>query len=222
MQQVHTYIADSPLTVDEIALAVCLCENLNYRHAGLVHRNHKSGELHLLELCGHLELANGLWETSGYFWVVPDLEPLQKRQISGAARKIWRANGRYVPYGISHPDDCFDKRTGAHLFGSTRSGLTCATLVLGVFEYADIWLIDYDSWQYRQDDADWQDWVCQQLERGGAPQQEINARRREEIDGFRYRPEEVFAAGVLYPPSTRFRDARRVGEEIVAQLINSQ
>ena len=215
MRRLHSTTKHSVSSIDTTAVAIRLTRDPTQRHIGLVHLDNE--QLRLLELRFHFELANELWNPTGYFWIIPNLDPLRIRQLGVAARKIARANGKYIPFGYSHPSDCFDAVTGKHLFGSSKDGLTCATLVLAVFDYSKLQLIDYESWQPRSDDSDWQERMIDLLEEKGAPQSEISA-RREDIGCFRYRPEEVAAASAIFPPQVKFKDAKAIGERIVTKL----
>lgn len=216
MRRLHSSAKHLVSSIDTVAVAICLTGDSPGRHLGLVHLENK--QLRLLELRFHLELANEPWNPTGYFWIIPNLDPLRIRQVATAAREIARANGKHVPFGFSQPSDCFDAVTHKLLFGSSKYGFTCATLVLNVFHHAQLQLIDYESWEPRPEDIEWQKIMIGKLEnQEKATQSEISA-RKEEVGCFRYRPEEVAAASAMFPPQVKFKDAMAFGERIVTKL----
>jgi len=122
-----------------------------------------------------------------------------------------------MPYGFSPPTDCFSEETAQFLFGASKVGLTCATFALAIFEFAGVTLAKYDSWLPRPDDSDWQGQVLEMLENHGASTEHLTAVRNE-IGSLRFRPEEVAAAAIGFPPAIDFATAKQMGESIVAVL----
>lgn len=216
MERLRSAMTHAPDAIDSAVVAI-LPIDPEHRHVGLVHRDVLK-HLRLLELRWDFDLADDLWNPGGYSWVVPNLDPFEMEYLEAKARQVWRGNEYEVPYGFSHPSNCFDEETARFLFGTSRVGLTCASLVLAVFHFADFPLIEYESWENRPDDAEWQVYMCEQMEARGASDAEINARRRAEVGSFRYRPEEVAAASMEYSPPVTFAVAQKLGEEIVIEL----
>lgn len=215
-EQARSALSGDLPTVDKIGVAVCSCGH-RQRHVGLVYLDN-SNELRLLGLSLD-RLANDPWDPSKYLVFVPDLVPNEMDYVRGRAKVMWEANGKYVPYGFSDPRECFDEYSAKFLFGS-KIGLTCATFVLAVFEFCSVRLIDYESWQQRDDDIEWQTYIIDFKERRWAKEPDITIQRRAEIGNLRYRPEEVAAAADMFPPSVTFELAKDRGEAIVADLAS--
>jgi hypothetical protein len=140
--------------------------------------------------------------------------------VAAVCRKVWRANGRYVPYAFSPPNDCFDSVTWEFIFGPTRLGLTCSTFVLAVFHTARLPLVDYSSWPVnRPGDSEWQQRIVSLL-KGRAPEAHVEAVSRE-VGSARFRPEEVAGAATVNPLPASFELAAERGEQIL-ELLQTQ
>lgn len=62
-----------------------------------------------------------------------------------------------VAVGISEPTDCFDRETLRFLLGPTKTGLTCASFVLAVFQQSGLPLVVCESWpKPNEEDIEWQ------------------------------------------------------------------
>lgn len=152
--------------------------------------------------------------------------------VAAMARKIWRANNRYVPYGFSPPNDCFDSQTNKYLFGPTRYGLTCASFVLAVFHRAGVPLVKYGTWPTsRPDDRAWQKKIVARLEEYNERLRNRPDRQKDYQDGkihiegiradigtVRFRPDEVAGATIERRVPTRFKQARNNGDRILTLL----
>ena len=174
--------------------------DVDQRHIGILHKDDTSNELLILHLAWHHDLRNDP-PSPRYLWIDPPIHPARLRQVAAMCRKIWRSNGRYVPYALSPPNDCFDSDAGSFLLGPTRLGLTCATFVAAVFESVGLRLMSYETWPVgRAGDAAWQSFVAEELERRDAAPEHVMAVRGEiGVGAARFRPEEVEAQALKYP-----------------------
>jgi len=202
--------------VEEIRhIAIAIKEvDVDQRHIGIVHQD--GDEILMLDLAWHHSLRNNPASKS-YFWVKPAIHPWRLRQVASVCRKIWRANGANVPYGLSPPNDCFDEATGEFLLGPTRHGLTCATFVVAVFELSGLSLIRGETWpKDREGDREWQESIVEKLTIHGASREHIEA-VRQGVGGIRVRPEEVASASTKSTIPVRFDEI----SDIVVLLLQA-
>lgn len=192
------------------------------QHIGIVYKAVDGGRNRFLHLAWHHSLKNEVADEAipriHCVWVDIDIPERRARQVAGQCRKVWKSNGRFVPYAFSPPNDCFDAETGQFLLGSTHLGLTCATFVLAVFAAQGIHLADFDSWPPRDDDIHWQRKMISELEGTGAPTSHIDAIQKE-VGAIRLRPAEVAGSAALYPPKVHFSKAEEIGKEISGHLL---
>jgi hypothetical protein len=205
--------------IAHVAIAVKAI-NARQRHVGIIHCGEQDRRPRLLHLKWDDKLTEEAPDNS-FVWISPRIPDRRAKQLAARCRQIFRANGRFVLYGWSEPTDCFDPQTAKHLFGdgSDRTGLTCASFVLAVFEFARLRLIRYRTWVARADeDAEWQRWIVELLSRAPtvAPAR-IEALRRG-IGGFRFRPEEVGGAAARWPPASNFIQATEAAAHILTKL----
>jgi hypothetical protein len=211
-------ISERPVQESEF-VAVAIGEpRPNQRHIGILHTS-EGAMPELLHLAWHCRLQNNV-ELPHYMtlWIAPSAPPQRLRVVAAACRRIWRKNAKGgIPYAFSTPADAFDTATGAYLLGPSRFGLTCASFVLAVFDYAGLRLANYESWPHgRPGDREWQGQIIAMLE--GRAEREHIEYLRSEIGAVRYRPEEVAAASVLAPPPADFQPTASLGEKILAKI----
>ncbi|WLD14897.1 hypothetical protein [Planctellipticum variicoloris] len=217
MRRVH--LSSSTSVRQMGALAVFFeTENGHLKHVGLLYRDSDTQAIRKLHLAWHFHLLEEPCEDA-VWWIRPGVDDERLVQVAAIGRKVWRSNGKRVPYGFSHPNDAFDAATGQLLFGPTRHGLTCASFVLAVFHCAGIPLIDYDDWPARPDDADWQRQIIETLELRNCDKAHV-VDVRGQIGAVRYRPGEVAGASIERIIPTSLAIAERNCESI-RQLINN-
>lgn len=157
------------------------------------------------------ELSANRWEP--YLWVELPLPP----QLGRAMRRICarvsafygQRGGRGISFAISYSDSRFDGE-GRYSAGMDR-GLTCATFVLALFRSRGILLLRQEEWPPRDEDKLWQKGVAEYYSKG-------SPWLLEQVDGIRFRPEEVAASGLAEQLPVGFADAERLGRRIVEQL----
>ena len=199
MSQIHK-AAKTPHEQVQFAAVAIRAVSANQRHTGILHKERDAVAADLLHLAWHCDLQNHAADEA-YLWVQPSLPVPRLRQIAALCRKVWRSNGAgTIPFAFSPPNDCIDAQTGQFLFGPTRCGLTCATLVLAVFQAAGVPLVRYDEWPAgRPGDADWQRMVVENLRASGRASFEHLAAMESEIgkNAARFRLEEVAGAATI-------------------------
>jgi hypothetical protein len=188
-------------------------------HIGILYRYDHSDGVKFLHLAWHCNLKNESSDT-GYLWIDPAHDGRRLRQVAALCRKVWRSNGKAIPYAFSPPNDCIDAKTGEFLHGPARHGLTCASFVLAVFDAAGLPLIQYESWPLdRQGDREWQQLIVHALRTSDppAPVEHIQAVELD-IGVVRFRPEEVAIAATLAPPPAHFEVVVKQVPELLEKL----
>lgn len=186
-------------TIKYIGIAIKKTEHGH--HVGILYRDN---EIRLLHLAWHLRLENDP-PTRDYLWISPPIHELRAKQLAANCRLVWRRNAQNgVPYAFSDPRG-FIWPSGELKLGPTKFGLTCATFVLAILEMTGLRLINYDTWESRGDDENFQKWVISMLEKSKVDEAAISA-ARSEIGLVRYRPCEVAGAAMVAPPPLDFTD----------------
>ena len=199
-----------------VAVAICLTRRGN-THCGVLH-NGDTGPTTLLHLAWHHDLRS---EAPGaeYLWVQPSVHRARARSIAALCRLIWRrySADRRMPYALRYDGDAFDATTGELLLKGSTHGLTCATLLLAIFQTFGIRLLDCATWPPRAEDNEQQASYLQLLRGTGAADDHCRA-VQSEIGCVRFRPEEVVgaASGAVFPSS--FDYAREAAREILSAL----
>jgi len=188
-------LANRPINDVEIA-AVGVYSNGS--HVGILHR--QVGGVRFLHLCGHDSLVNqvpNISATPGHahlaIWIAPKLDPSIIRNIAGLCRHfVFQEQYGDFPYGFSHPRGFFREIGGVNPFviRPHTVGLTCATFVLSIFDYACYPLIRYRTWAIRKGDKAARQRVIDNMRQMGKQHAERVIR---EV-GPRYHPLEVAAA----------------------------
>ncbi|MGM0578302.1 MAG: hypothetical protein ACQEXJ_21440 [Myxococcota bacterium] len=121
------------------------------------------------------------------------------------------SHGR-LPYGIDYTDNHFESATGRWV---DENGLTCATLVVALFEAQGHETLQRDTWKSRTSDSSWQEKILHLLETRSGCSQEYLEEQRSRVGCLRFRPEEVAVGIALYPPSVCFSCAEPLGHGLV-------
>jgi hypothetical protein len=202
-------------------LSVSIAESENgQRHVGICVRNMRTTEV--LHLARHNQLTKERLDPEAWFGCMKtQLPEARQRQVIARASLVYDSNGRFIPYGFTFPTGAFDGETGKSVMGPSGKGLTCATFVLAVFEFAGIRLVAYDDWPVRAEDEAWRQHILDLLARSGSERtKEHAAAIRADATAVRFRPEEVTAAAGLFPPVVGFSSAVNVGRQICRTLEN--
>jgi hypothetical protein len=186
-----------------VAIAVA---NTNYgTHAGVIFGDHILKRL--LHLKWHYDLAAEDVPRE-WGWLEIDIPQQLSNVVSTICRNLWNNYGptpaekRGLPFAIN--SIAAIDAGGFVQNCSTGWGFTCSTMVLGIFDGANVELVDKAGWYVRPEDTEWQAKIIASLARSGAPEEFIEAQRKDLGHSFRYRPADIVAAGsrVTIRPST--------------------
>lgn len=189
---------------------------VDQRHVGLLYQD----GLHSTRMC-HLAWHHDLRDQAApadYFWVEVELDDLNKLVVIGFCLKVIEKNQRgQVPYGLTYLGDYFDRDTGHYQKRSAGDGLTCATFVMAIFDPLGLPILDVDTWQRRDGDAEWQNQIVAALQHGGASSEHIELVQND-IGCARFRPEEVAGSATDPDQPVPFDQAVSLGEELLRAM----
>lgn len=187
-----------------------LCRGAVRFHAGIAyHPEAGNRTLRILHLAGHCVIG-ATWKLDEWVQVPCALDEYDLELLSTACEAVRKASAQ-VPYGLASAESGFDSFAN-WVSGREDSGLTCATFVQKVFEYAGIALADVKQWVRRPGD----DLAAQSLIKYLADTRQCDADHlellRSQAPGFvRLRPEEVAACSAAQDRPVGFRTAWHVG-----------
>ena len=207
--------------VEDVGVAIKQIEP-DQRHIGLLYKI-DGGSLTFCHLAFHhdlrVEAANAT-----YGWLQSGLEDSERRLVASAVAAVVRENPTnemaYSPNYQATNAPAFDNQTFQYIRGQIGDGLTCATLVLAVFESCGFELLLKSTWELRDDDEEFREKVIAALAR--QPQDastvaHIQAIRASPLQ-VRYRPEEVAAGVGCSDAPLSFARAVEVGRSIIEAI----
>lgn len=201
--------------------AVVVTRGLFAMHAGIAYAD-QSGAFHLLHLAMHEELAVTA-PTDDWMYAVSALDDVDQLVLAGLC-ELRASLGRHVPYGFRLDVSKFAEDDGRFVTGPGEIGLTCATFVIAMFEWARVPLLDRPTWSMRGQERQEQDRAAQRqlvgwmAERRRAPPNHIEALRQEE-GCVRFRAEEVAAASAMSGRPVPYQFAAPAGARLLADFL---
>lgn len=193
------------------------------RHIGLIYRLEPEAPAHFLHLAWHYQLLNEkLSEITArdVVWLTEcALDEYSARYMAAFAAVVAECNGVEVPYGFRRSGLRFEE-DGKLTVTAPGCGLTCATLVLQLFEDQRLPLLVEASWPRRESDRKFQQFVVDQLRAQG--QVEHALAMEGDIGAVcRFLPTEVAAGLVSAVVPLHFDDAELLAGEILADIGGS-
>ncbi len=179
-------------------------------HAGLVYRD-TGGSPHVLHLAQHEALLQ-TDRLDGWAFASPAIDPEELKVLAGFC-SIRADLGRVVPYGFRRKGSVLQE--GVLVLGAGVIGLTCATFVMVMFDWAKIALLADDTWDERDDmrkeeDRQVQEALVASMRARGTPTEHVEALAAE-VGCLRFRVEEVAAASGIEARPVTFRAAATAG-----------
>lgn len=187
------------------------------QHIGIIYKIGNTAPAIMLDLRWH-HLLRQCTPSNSYAWLNCGLDIYNKAALAAYCNDIYSENGdRTIPYGVGISGKSFDPATGKWILGNPHDGLTCASFVLEVFAAQGHIVLNKESWQERETDKDWQNYIINALENTGATPEHIQY-QRSLIGAFRYRPEEVAGAIPQDEYPVDFDDALEYSKEVLAAI----
>lgn len=190
------------------------------RHLGIAYRVAAGSEPRLLHLAWHRALRDDEHVGGRYRCVLlADVPPAMQPVIVAQCKRSSEADSEDgLPYGFGYtPSSVHRDESTGRLLIEGASGLTCATFVLALLEVSGVRLADLDSWQDRDGDDAWKEWVAEALQQSGASEAHVAAVRNDS-GHVRVRPEDVAGAATAGPLPVGFAVAISRGAEILTEL----
>lgn len=150
-----------------------------------------------------------------FVWATPDAEPELLSLAAGYCRLIWASyqQTRSFPYALEDRGASFDEN-GRLVLADGAHGLTCATIVLAIFNRAGIELVDRETWPVRKDlDLKFLEMVAEFAE----PEHLKLLRAEVEAGARRVHPDEVVASCACALPAT-FDNTRAAADALLVKL----
>lgn len=199
-----------------ISVGVVLTRGAVRFHAGIAYDSSGAAHIRILHLAGHCRI-DATSRTAGWVPVPCGLDELDLEQLSYACEAVRKANSR-VPYGTTAKNSRFDSFANWKS-GEDDSGLTCATFVQKVFEFAGISLADFSTWTQRAGDVEAANRLIEYLESTGEAEPAHLDLMREQAPSFvRLRPEEVGACSAATIRPLPFASAEELGKCIAVEV----
>lgn len=153
-------------------------------------------ELWIGDLQSHLRTSRTKAEPrEDIFWLAPDLIEEEQRILAAKIDAWLDTNENKIPYSVAHPGGVVfrdDVWVGTEL----GQGLTCATLIVELFDELAIPFIDTSTWKKRDGDDAWASQILSLIGESMSPLH-LNAQRERIGDTVRVRPSDIAAAGLL-------------------------
>jgi hypothetical protein len=197
-------------------IAVGICHS--GQHVGLLYRTDDQAPVRLFHLCAHRILRNEppAPRDKCALCVVPSIEPEYANAVVAHAIDIWEKNlGGTIPYGFSDPRGFFDSE-GNIAFGPGEVGLTCASIILAIFDLSGFPLLRYDTWEARDDDAD----ALRDIIRSQRPHYPGEVEHFDRLEAqveegtARFRPLEVAGGALADDPPIDFESSKTLASQI--------
>ncbi len=221
------FLPATPHAIEHLAVGMS-APTARQNHAMILFRSTKK-TLQILELIIDVDwhanvVARDYDPQERLAWAVPQLPPRVLRNIARDCEQIATKPVRTY-YGFR-----FYKITALQNSSGTWSitgaiGLTCATLVLAMFNKNGFPLVDVDDWRADADDAQWQSKFADRIEREfaamgvlghtlTADEREYLEQNRADIPCTRFRPEDVIASCRCDAHPSKFDASRVAGAEV--------
>jgi hypothetical protein len=179
-------------------------------HAGILFRT-SDQRCRILHLAFHYRLACEA-EPTRWAFVSAAIDPIDLQVLAGMCATLDAVRPE-IPYGLRRGTSRFDEH-GRFVPGPGDAGLTCATFIQAVFDWARIPLLDEATWEVRDEDREAQQLLLGFLRRGEAATEEHLAAVEAEVGCMRFRTEEVAASSAIANRPVPFRVASEEGVRI--------
>lgn len=169
----------------------------------------------------HLEWHHRLKDEppkADWFWVQCGLDPVSRRVIAPAVAQVATDNQLPIPYSTIYEGIYFEGATLRYARNKAGEGLTCATLILAVFDALGFPVLDLKSWKQRDDDRNHLNTLVNFLRAHSSATEEHVAAMEARPSGIRYRPQEVAGAVSEEAFPVTFERASALGAEVLAEM----
>ncbi|NOX09766.1 MAG: hypothetical protein GXP22_09840 [Gammaproteobacteria bacterium] len=193
-------------------------------HIGILYKISEEQSVQILHLGWNRLLLNQIAsDKPKYLWLHCGLDPYSKSSLAAFCQLVIDVNGRdRINYGIDLVGHGFEHSTGKWVPKKLSDGLTCASFIMEIFSAQGHILIDLETWESRDSDAQWQDYILTLLSEELGNDHSYIIEQREKIGCYRFRPEEVAAAAAQDSYPVSFNDCVRFSQEIVSAIEDSK
>lgn len=205
-------------------IAICPTEE-SHNHCGIVYFDFKEECKKMLHLAFHHKLFLDKIPnqySKNYLWIKFNNEIHEDEARDFAFQCNWIHNVNQgmnsIPYGINFDRALIDSASGIVDFTHGKSvGLTCSTFSMLVFKRFGIELIDTNTWEIRDEDSKWHEYIVSLLLKHKVDEDHVNIVKNEN-PCVRIRPEEIAASCNFAKHPVMFNDllatSRKINQEI--------
>lgn len=176
----------------------------NSNHSGILIKSENN--IRFYHLAWHLAFQCDLWDDllndkiyTVRRWVkfeslVSDQAVFEYRlpAIIKLIENIYSENANKIPYAINYNQTRFTD-DGTLVLGENENGLTCATFIQCYFESVGLKLVDLNTWEQREEDDRWKNFVIGMMMHTEVPENHIANVEKEPLN-YRLKPEEIAVA----------------------------
>ncbi len=195
------------------AIQIITAGGISWHHSGMLYKCDGEGA-RVFHLADHFDSKD---EPPGNEcrWVQADLPEINRRLVAVFAKKIASRKDK-LQFGFAFDGDAFTLEA-EYLKQPAGMGLTCATVILKIFERLGIHILKCEEWKTRPDDIEWQ-------------RRQVNRFRKkpfladklaEHIGDPRFRPDEVTAGVGCDHHPVGFEEAVELASRLARDLERS-
>jgi hypothetical protein len=171
--------------------------------------------------CLHLECHHRLKDeapSTEWFWVQSGLDAVNRRVVAPAVAQVAADNQLPIPYSTIYEGIYLDGPTLRYVKDKPGDGLTCATLILAIFDALGFLVLDLKTWKERDEDRKRLETLVRLLKEHSSATEEHVAVMEARPSGIRYRPEEVVGAVSEQAYPVAFDHAVLLETQVLAEM----
>ena len=198
--------------------SVCICIgeiNQNQRHIGFLYNSYSNEKVMFLHLAWHNKLYFDDTVSSEYLWLNIPFDEYNMMHFQTFLDMVYDENKEGINYGISI-DGIEVKFDGSIVSEDNYGGLTCASFVMQILHSQAYTIIDLESWESREEDKIWQDYILSSLEEYTTDN--YYKKQKLKIGSLRFKPEEVAIASHSKEIPMTFQDIQKPSQKLVREL----
>ncbi len=198
--------------------SVCICigeVNSNQRHIGFLYNSYSNEKVMFLHLAWHNQLCFDDTVNTKYLWLNIPFDEYNMMNFQIFLDMVYDENKERINYGISI-DGIEVKPNGSIVSEDNYAGLTCATFVMQVLHSQAYVIIDLESWERREEDDIWQNYILSCLEESATDK--YYKEQKLKIGSLRFKPEEVAIASHSEEIPMTFQDIQEAAEKLLILL----
>jgi hypothetical protein len=194
-------------------IQILTARGISWQHSGILYKC-DGEEARVFHLADHFDSRDEPPENE-WRWVQADLPEINRRLVAVFAKKIASRKDK-LQFGFAFDGDAFTLE-GEYLKQPSGTGLTCATVILKIFERLGIHILKCEEWKTRPDDMEWQRRQVNRFRDTPVLAEKL----AEHIGDPRFRPDEVTAGVGCDHHPVGFEEAVELASRLARDLERS-